>query len=166
MDPASQVALDPVPGPPAYFEWNFTRWYRNAKDGYYRDRSGFLLHIAVWTDAHGPVLEGHHIHHADHDRAHNALANLRQVDAIEHWRHHESLRTGVWAESKTSAAGSARARALWAKRQPQPRVCVECGGDFLSTGMRAMLCSYECRRARSRKMEADTRARRRADGGG
>lgn len=152
---------DPTPGPPAYFEWAGVRWYRNAKDGYYRDRSGFLLHLAVWIDAHGPVPDGHHVHHHDHDRAHNALSNLRLLDAEEHWRYHEAQR-GDPAWHRTDEQSRAAAHALWANRKPRTVVCAECGTEYLSTGMRSKLCSLPCRRAWGRRVAAERRAARRA----
>lgn len=143
-------SADPIPGPPAYLEWGDVRWYRNARDGYYRNRAGFLLHHAVWAELHGPVPDGHEIHHRDHDRAHNAHRNLEAKPQGQHRSDHNRLRPPM-----PGPVASARARALWATREPRDVVCVnpECGVTFRSTGMRAKYHDRRCADAHRRALD-------------
>lgn len=145
----------PEPGPPAWFEWGGLRWYRNAKDGYYRECNGFLLHHAVWAAVHGPVPDGHQVHHRDHDRANNGYDNLELLTRSEHSSYHGKVRTDVWRDNQSSEVASVRARNAWARRQPRDVECAQCGGTFQSTGQRARFCGGNCR-------AAFYRARRRA----
>ena len=149
----------PVPGPPAYYDWNGTRWYRNRKDHYYRDPSGgVLLHVAIWTNANGPAPDGHVIHHRDHNRDNNSIDNLQALADRDHRRHHlkDNKR---WASAQTSEAAKARATQQWADREPTEHRCEHCGSSFWSTGMRAKFCHANCRAADRR-----ARARERANG--
>lgn len=74
-------------------EWGGKRWHRYG-EGYYErtDKSDgkrtLRLHRVVWEDAHGPVPDGHHIHHANHDRGDNRLENLVCLPHSEHSSHH------------------------------------------------------------------------------
>ena len=156
---------NPVLGPPAWQTWDNVRWYRNKKDGYCRNREGFLLHIAVYTSVHGPVLAGHHVHHNDHDRTNNSLDNLRSLSSEEHKRYHASVRTdAAWVDEHSSERARQRANAVWANRQPRTIICDVCGCTFQSIGMRTVRCSPECRREQQRRVAASRRDERRTSG--
>lgn len=47
-------------------------------------------HRRVWSEAHGPIPDGFHVHHIDGDRSNNALENLRAVSFAEHRRLHSN----------------------------------------------------------------------------
>lgn len=151
---------DPVAGPPAFFEWNGLKWYRNAKDGYYRDSSGgVLLHIAVWVHANGRVPKGHDIHHLDHDRSHNYLSNLEVRTTLDHKIRHTRERVQndpTWAEQAESEVARARSNRMWANRRPRTVVCEWCSVVFESVGMRTRFCGPKCaaaaRRAKRREL--------------
>jgi hypothetical protein len=131
---------DPVTefSPPAWQDYAGSRWYRNGRDGYYRDRTGRLLHRAVLEDSLGrPVPEGCEVHHINHDRADNALANLLLVTAEEH----RALHPGKLPPMDRSAAAVEQ----WRKRAPVDLLCRICGSPFSSRGMRALYCSPRCR---------------------
>lgn len=49
-------------------------------------------HRLVWEEAHGPIPEGHHVHHVNHDPTDNRLENLRLVLGRDHNQHHTSER--------------------------------------------------------------------------
>lgn len=145
-------------GPPAYYDWDGARWYLDKKDGYYRDRAGFLLHRAIWTDAHGTIPDGYEIHHVDYDRAHNALDNLAVVTEADHQSFHleEDAKGVPWRQQQGADRSRERDNRLWANRQPHDVVCAQCGTVYQSTGMRARFCTPACK-ARF------TRARRREE---
>jgi len=128
---------DPSPGPPAWFEFNGQRYYRNARVRYYYDPTGNLLHHAVWAAEHGPIPAGHHVHHRNHDRGDNAESNLQLLTDTEHWELHA-------AERRLPAV--------------PPRPCVECGKEFQPLAAKAhVLC---CSRACGSKKAVRTRAER------
>jgi hypothetical protein len=135
-------------GPPAYYEWNGIRWYLNKKDSYYRDRAGFLLHVALWVDAHSQkVPPGYEVHHIDHSRLNNDIANLGLVSDAEHRLHHlaEDAEHGEsWRSQQGSEQSRERVKRLWSTRQPRDVTCAQCGTVYQSTGMRARFCSANC----------------------
>lgn len=153
---------EPTAGPPAWFEWNGLKWYRNAKDGYYRDSSGgVLLHVAVWVHHHGRLPNGYEVHHLDHDRSNNASTNLDSGSLSDHRAYHTQRRVTedkTWAAQLTTEAARARANKLWAEREPRPFPCANCGAIFQTRGMRPMYCRPAC-------AAAARRARRRAEMG-
>lgn len=68
-------------------EFRGVRFYRCGR---YFQRKGVRLHRAVWEFVHGPVPDGFHVHHADHDPSNNDAANLALVEARDHISHHSS----------------------------------------------------------------------------
>ena len=57
-----------------------------------------FAHVLVWEEAHGPVPEGHCLHHRNGDKQDNRLENLQLVTHLEHKRIESGcqLRDGVW----------------------------------------------------------------------
>jgi hypothetical protein len=55
-------------------------------------------HRMVWEAAHGPIPQGHHIHHINGDKLDNRLCNLECLTPAEHNRRHHGfeMRDGVW----------------------------------------------------------------------
>lgn len=131
----------PIAGPPAYFTFRGFRFYR-TRTGHYQDRTGNLLHHAVWVETHGPIPGGKILHHIDGDPANNRLDNLEAVTRAEHLEHHAPA---VKGDPRFVEAGKRAAATLWANREPREVVCAHCGGTYYSTGMRARFCSDNCR---------------------
>lgn len=64
-------------------------------NGYARlriDGAWVYEHRHLWEQANGPIPDGYHIHHVNHDRADNRLSNLELVPGREHNRRHTSAR--------------------------------------------------------------------------
>ena len=57
-----------------------------------KDRA-YLLHKLVWESNHGPVPDGHELHHIDHDKANWSLSNLKPVEKNAHQQYHRDLRS-------------------------------------------------------------------------
>ena len=57
-----------------------------------------MEHVVVWEAANGTVPDRHQVHHRDHDKLNNDLANLQLVNAVDHKRIHSGcqLRDGQW----------------------------------------------------------------------
>lgn len=76
-------------------EFKGRRYYR-LPDGHWtspQPQPTIQLQRAVWKDAHGPIPEGYHIHHIDHDPGNNDIENLVAVLASAHQaRYHQEQR--------------------------------------------------------------------------
>ena len=145
------------------------RKYRLSGNYYRRNHWGSdgpsNLHRAIWEDAHGPIPEGHHIHHADGDTFNNELANLRCVEMSEHLREHstELQQSGVLkppselalrkaAEWHASSEGldwhRSHGKNTWVGRKRFPIICKQCGKEHLTPyPARTVFCSRGCKDA-------------------
>jgi hypothetical protein len=145
-------------GPPAWIEWEGVRWYRRSKSGHYADRTGVLLHVAVWERVSGHRLpRGHVVHHRDTDVTNNYPSNLELLTRGEHIRHH-NLEEPRGVAALSPAERSDKARKSWAGRPAREHSCVQCGAPYTSTGQRPMYCSPKCRMAafKARRAERGT----------
>jgi hypothetical protein len=79
--------LRPRPQALEAVEFNGRR-YTLRNTGYYGATTGArtLLHRDVWEHHHGTIPDGYDIHHRDHDKTNNALANLECLPKDEHAR--------------------------------------------------------------------------------
>ena len=115
-----------IDGPPAWREWSGQRWHYSNRMRRYRDPSGLLLSNAVWAAQHGPIPAGYEVHHINEDPADDRIENLELVE-----RHaHRSFHAPANGKKGSEAAGSAGAEAMWAKREPERRVCGNCGVTY------------------------------------
>ena len=85
------------------------------------------LHRDIYTAHHGPIPEGWHVHHIDHDPLNNDPANLASISAEEHLRHHGEHRSEFIA------------------------VCDECGQRYPAKRKGARWCSPACKERRRRR---------------
>ncbi|MCY3636380.1 MAG: HNH endonuclease signature motif containing protein [bacterium] len=122
-----------------------------------------MLHRAIWTDAHGPIPDGHHIHHIDGNPTNNDLANLECLPAGAHIAKHARNRPPHTAEAKARIGDANRKH--WAERKPRDITCAVCGTVFQSTGTRAKFCSTSCAtKDRHRRTYVPGKGYRRRDG--
>jgi hypothetical protein len=144
-----------------------------------RQRGIRRLHEEIWQAAYGPIPDGHHVHHRDHDPLNNDLANLVLITATEHHRHHYAERverlgpTQFTVAARDAAAAwhaSAAGRAwhvehgarTWANRKTGTRICAQCGGSYESRSRKGneAFCSNACRAAARRAAGVDDVERR------
>jgi hypothetical protein len=143
--------------------------------------NGFgTLHQEIWKSAHGPIPDGFHIHHIDHDPLNNSIDNLTCMSEREHHQHHgrsESqqmrLRSPEWldhlADLRVLAAGwhstpegiewhKAHGAATWQNRVKRSGTCEQCGDAFASLKP-LRFCSNKCKSAwrRDTGMDDETR---------
>ena len=147
---------------------------RNAGARNYFTAAPMRLHRVVWEQHNGPVPPGHHIHHIDGDTLNNDIANLTLVEGgahlAGHWnderrdRQREHMRAVVqpasraWHSSPEGRAWHAEhARVVFQGRQPQRRVCEQCGNEHDNLGHRTTdrFCSNACRAAHRRASGVD-----------
>ena len=97
------------------------------------------LHRYVWEQAHGPIPDGHIIHHRNGDRYDNRLENLECLTHREHSSHHNN-------------------------KHPRTKACRVCGETFTpapTKRKRAQTCGRECFRALMRAMAKEREQRKR-----
>lgn len=157
---------------------------RDKRTGYYLASRGDdgrrkRLHVAVWEHYNGPVPEGHHIHHADHDKGNNEIDNLVCMTEHEHLCFHarnmsderkEQLRRNLienavpkskeWHRSEEGREWHRQhvAESI-GKIEPVEYVCTNCGAHFMSRkrykGGANRFCGNNCRAAHRRKSGVD-----------
>lgn len=126
-------------------EYRGVRYYKQD-DGYWRagrHSGGELMHRAVWEGERGPIPEGWHVHHKDHDPSNNDVGNLEPKPAGEHAEHHYPTALGEWVQDPAHASrrsASARTR----KRILKDLVCDECASAFQSVKSDARFCNPTC----------------------
>lgn len=60
--------------------WRCGNYFSRPKRGGGRE----YLHRRIYADWHGPIPEGWHVHHRDHDRSNNDPANLALLRGADH----------------------------------------------------------------------------------
>jgi hypothetical protein len=97
------------------------------------------LHRAIWEHHNGPIPAGHHVHHRDHDRRNNDIANLELLPAGKHSRLHKEH---AYFGSEAHLAQLADARVPRLELQ-----CLHCGAGFRGPHGHTKFCSQACYRA-------------------
>lgn len=122
---------------PDVVTWDGNRWRLHA-DGYYRYSKRGLLHRAIYEKAHGPLADGLHVHHDDHNPLNNDPSNLVAKTPAEHWAEHHDERGAAWH--------SKGGHATWANAEYREYICKQCGKPFSSRNQAgAEICSVRCR---------------------
>lgn len=159
--------MDPVSITPTRQDYAGVSYYLC---GNYFQRKGERLHRRVWSDAHGPIPDGYHVHHVNHDRTDNRLANLELREAGDHIAYHGRILTPAKLEALRRVApalqeGNARmtheqraeaARRGWEKMERTTIVCEVCGAEKVTAHpSRARFCGGTCKaRARRARLRA------------
>jgi hypothetical protein len=153
----------------AYF--NNRRYCRDDKTGYYQNSAHReRLHRAVWVYYNGSMPEGYHIHHKDHNKNNNDIANLGLVKAKKHMELHniEKAMDEEWLEwSRNNLLQNARPKASewhgseegrkWHKKHYeafkhkfhvlQKYKCEYCEAEFETNKGKNRFCSGKCKSA-------------------
>lgn len=100
-------------------------WVLSGNQHCYRhsDETGSrYLHRDLWESRHGPIPEGHDIHHLDFNPANNADENHQCLPHGEHSSLHRDAQ----------------------KNNPFQKTCAFCGASFQSAAPQARFCSERC----------------------
>lgn len=134
-----------------------------------RENGYSYLHRDIWAHHHGPVPEGHHIHHVDHDTLNNGIENLACISAAEHFRYHASqprteaqlaaIERGLpafieksreWHKSEAAREHHVRnGQLVWELAEWRDSDCEQCGTTFDTRSLRRheRFCSNKCKSA-------------------
>ena len=159
--------MDPVSITPTRQDYAGVSYYLCGR---YFQHKGERLHRRVWADAHGPIPDGYHVHHVNHDRADNRLENLSLLPGRDHVGYHGKQMTPARLEAASRKApalhaGNARmtteqradaARRGWERVEAHAVTCQVCGREFHTAfPSRARFCGGTCRaRARRARLRA------------
>ena len=136
-------------------EFNGKTYYRLGGPGGYFKNDGKSLHRAVWTYYNGPIPEGHHIHHKDHNKENNDLSNLECIQGSAHMSMHgkENMNGRGYPKACLDAAAewhrSEEGRKWHKERTLKPKEktlkpCVQCGTEILT--YKCLTCSPACKK--------------------
>ena len=136
-----------------------------SPSGRYIKRGIGNLHVEIWKFFHGPIPDGHHIHHIDGDPLNNDISNLACLSAEEHYAIHIQdgrVRAAIaWAAKKDKVLAAAanwhgseegrawhreHAKKQWKEREPTERICEQCGNVYLTKkASSTRFCSNKCK---------------------
>lgn len=137
------------------------------------------LHRYLWRREHGPIPDGHHVHHLDGDPLNNALENLVCMPGRRHmskhskqWHEeHPEESAAHWAKAVEAAPPwhsspegkawhSKNGKLSWEMRDPVGYVCEQCGTHFASLKRgKVRFCSNACKSAWRRAAGIDDEER-------
>lgn len=155
---------------PTIQEYAGRRYYRCGR---YFQHKGERLHRRVWEGLNGPVPEGFHVHHRDHDTSHNEPGNLALLPNSSRMSYH-AKKSGHGRTTIAVAGQAARgwhgseAGLEWHRSHYMEKVapvmseravvtCRECGAEFETSRVHAHLakyCSGKCRQRANRARKA------------
>lgn len=129
-----------------------------------RQRGVARLHEEIWKAEHGPIPEGHHIHHADFDPLNNDLSNLACLSEDDHREAHRArsvergrenppseralVAAAEWHRSEEGRAWHREHGArTWEAREPKSATCDQCGAAYetLKLDDTTRFCSNACK---------------------
>ena len=163
--------------------FNGKRFYRNTGSKNWSDRNYFkriehgtsvYLHRLVWSNTHGDIPHGYHVHHIDGDTSNNSIENLECLPARYHRDKHEfseetieKLRAHLdsvrhlskrWHSSDEGREWhSKHAKRTIAGNFEKNVKCLECGVEFTAKAShnKSAFCSNAHKSAYRRKMGYD-----------
>jgi hypothetical protein len=136
------------------------------------------LHRDVWSEANGPIPDGHHVHHIDGDTLNNDISNLECLTPADHrashpWsderrrkqcEHLATIRplTKAWHASPEGRSKNRETGAMaYDNFVSIEKPCAQCETAFMAKalGNRDRFCSNKCRAKWRRDSGVDNEAR-------
>ncbi len=138
-----------------YVDWDGQRWGLYS-GGYYANKSDYL-HRAKWKKLRGPIPKGYHVHHKNHDKTDNRIANLVCISQSEHAREHKMGFTITPQHQAKLQAAIAKDKVAWSAKRvatsnAKPNitvVCQWCEKTFPTRRTSRKTCSQWCRDQKS-----------------
>ena len=135
------------------------------------------LHQDIYEDRHGPIPDGFHIHHINHDPLDNRVENLAALSPEAHAVLHGQeasriIRTcaecgeqfsavryrAKWCSPACKERNRRRAGTAYVRPKVEPmaesRNCEECGAEFIARRPWARFCTSLCRGRAGRRARA------------
>lgn len=155
-------------------QWDGREWQKTGGKYYilrtdYKNRSGEMLHRAIWKKYKGDIPKGYVIHHKDHNPDKNSIENLECIQVSEHQRMHALERAEQSRENlekvvrpklyewQQSEEGQQRLKEFGARLAEQNKqriyktICPECGTEYNKVkGRESGLCR-KCAKRRTAK---------------
>ena len=170
-------------------EWDGREWQRTGGKYYilrtdYKNRTGEMLHRAIWKKYNGEIPKGYDIHHKDHNPSNNDIDNLECISSSEHHKLHMQDPYRLEQSKKNLREKARPALRKWQKsKEGQERLkemgkhmqeksvqrlietqCKECGTTFRMHPTRGTgLCRTCGKRANARKQEEKRKLERQAN---
>ena len=160
------------------------RFVKDMKNGYYHAHFGDKvksLHRVKWEDTYGPIPDGFHVHHKDHNKDNNSIDNLELISREEHLSYHSKLNyennkeealerlakirplTVEWHRSEEGRKWhSEHAKKVFNNLDDIELTCENCGKKYITNvGMigHSKFCSNACKSAFRRKSGVDNEER-------
>lgn len=131
------VAYTRRPGKKYYKAWRYDRETKKS----WAD----ALHRAIWRHHHGPIPDGHDVHHKDGDYNNNVIDNLELITRRDHATLHDHFAT-VNARPDADAMRRRAVQIGWEKAPYKDYVCLECSAAFKSRriNLPPKFCSKRC----------------------
>lgn len=164
--------------------FNAVRYYLKPSGYFVCNSRGVVttryLHRAVWESAHGGIPPGMAIHHKDHDKANNDLANLELIPIGQHARYHGRKRASEDPEAAARHMAAIRPAASQWHASPEGKAwheehgkrtwvfrphiqygCIHCGCEYwaIAGTRKAGYCSPACQSAARRASGIDNETR-------
>lgn len=143
------------------------KFVQNKKIGYWVGTTDLTYaHRWVWSNHHGEIPKGFHIHHKDGNRSNNCIENLELISAGDHVRLHfqnpkrkETGRNSIkkiavlrdaWNKSEEGKKRRSELSIIFMQKlEPVPYKCATCGKEGMTKALRVKKhCSIKCKMAK------------------
>ena len=160
-------------------EYDGIKWYPDRRGywvGHTKDGKIKRLHLYIWEKYHGPIPNGYHVHHKDHNPNNNDIENLELIEKTSHLKMHAEENREI--SSKTVKKYALPAAIEWHKSddghewhkiqyektlaqkwdEKVTKTCIVCGKPFETSVLmqyKSKFCSNACKSKYRRDMKLD-----------